>query len=160
MTEDGTILEFHWCFLHGHEACYPLRATVNPVSGLTMQELREKMRLKKDTLRSKGHDVEADEELKAFFEGKSPISPSSLATRSSADGRTPSCSTIKRTTSAMSTLPACTPGYTSTVSFPSAIPPFCTRTTFQTGSRVSSSARFSLPVTSTTRCCQPESMAS
>ena len=44
-----------------------------------MQELREKMRLKTDMLHSKGHimiekweckfrnDVEADEELKAFF---------------------------------------------------------------------------------------------
>ena len=80
VTEDGTILEFHGCFLHGHEACYPRQATVNPVSGLTVQELREKTRLKTDTLRGKGHvviekwecdfrkDVEADEELKAFFE--------------------------------------------------------------------------------------------
>ena len=80
VTKDGTVLEFQGYFFHGHEACYPLRSTVNPVSGLTMQELREKTRLQTDTLRSKGHiiiekwecefrkDIEADEELKAFFE--------------------------------------------------------------------------------------------
>ena len=55
VTEDGTILEFHGCFYHGHEACYPCRSTLNPVSGLTMQELREKMRLKTDMLHGKGH---------------------------------------------------------------------------------------------------------
>ena len=55
VTEDGTILEFQGCFFHGHEACYPRRPTVNPVSGLTMQELWEKTRLKTDMLRSKGH---------------------------------------------------------------------------------------------------------
>ena len=87
VTEDGTILEFHGYFLHCHEACYPRRATVNPVRSLTMQELRQKTRLKTDTLRSKGHvviekwecefrkDVEADEEMKAFFEGYEPYFP-------------------------------------------------------------------------------------
>ena len=86
MTKDCTVLEFG-CFLHGHEACYPWRATVNPVNGLTMQELREKTRIKTDMLRSKGHvvikkwewefrkDVEADEELKAFFKEYEPYFP-------------------------------------------------------------------------------------
>ena len=45
MTEDVTILEFHGCFFHGHQECYPRRATVNPMRSLTMQELREKTRL-------------------------------------------------------------------------------------------------------------------
>ena len=79
MTEDGTVLKFHGGFFHGHVVFYAQCTTVNPVSGLTMQELREK-RLKTDTLRRKGHvviekwecefrkDVEADEELKAFFD--------------------------------------------------------------------------------------------
>ena len=52
-----------------------------------MQELPEKIRLKTDTLRGKGHvviekwecdfrkDVEADEELKAFFEENEPYFP-------------------------------------------------------------------------------------
>ena len=57
VTKDGTILEFHGCFFNGHKACYPRRATVNPMSGLPMQELWEKTRLKTDMLRSKGHIV-------------------------------------------------------------------------------------------------------
>ena len=55
MTEDGTIFEFHGCFFYGQEACYPRCATVNLVSGLTMQELWEKTHLKTKTLCSKGH---------------------------------------------------------------------------------------------------------
>ena len=75
LAEDGTVLRFHGCFLHCHEACYPQRTTINPVSGLTIQELRDKRHLKTDMLRSKGHvmiekyegefrkDVEVDEQL-------------------------------------------------------------------------------------------------
>ena len=52
VTEEGTVLKFHGCFLHAMKrvTC----ATINPVSGLTMQELGGKTRLKTDTLRSKG----------------------------------------------------------------------------------------------------------
>ena len=57
LAEDGAVFEFHRCFYHSHEACYPQRATINPVNGLTMQELREKMRLKTEMLRSKGHTM-------------------------------------------------------------------------------------------------------
>ena len=101
VTEDSTILEFHGCFFDGHEAFYPRRSTVNPVSRLTMQELREKTRHKTDTLHGKGHvmiekweckfrkDVEANEELKAFEKYEC----------CSADGRMPSSSTAKRQTS-------------------------------------------------------------
>ena len=58
--------------------------TVNPMNGLTMQELQEKTRLKTAMFHSKGHtvidkwecefrkDIEADEELKAFFKEYEP----------------------------------------------------------------------------------------
>ena len=60
---------------------------LNPVSGLTMQELWKKTPLKTDMLHSKGHiviekwecefrkDVEADEELKPFFKEYEPYFP-------------------------------------------------------------------------------------
>ena len=84
VAEDGTVYEFHGCFYHGHEACYPRRDTVNPINGLTMKELREKTLLKTERLRSKGHvvvekwecefkkDIADDPELKTFFKEYEP----------------------------------------------------------------------------------------
>ena len=84
--EDGTVYEFHGCFYHGHEDCYP-HPTINPVNGISMEELREKTRIKTDKLREKGHDVvekwecefkkdiKEDDELKQFFKAYEPYTP-------------------------------------------------------------------------------------
>ena len=77
--ETGTILEFQGCYFHGCELCYPNRDTRNPTNGLSMEELRNRTRLKTDKLRQKGKVVLekwecqfkaerlADPELQAFY---------------------------------------------------------------------------------------------
>ena len=87
MDNNGVIYELHGCLWHGHEACYPRRSTVNPVNGITMQELRDKTHFKTDTLRRKGHtviekwecdflrEVKEDALLRAFYHTYLPYFP-------------------------------------------------------------------------------------
>ncbi len=57
VLENGEILEFHGCFWHGHEACYPNGDTINPVNGQSMEDLRHFTKYKCDKLRRKGYVV-------------------------------------------------------------------------------------------------------
>jgi hypothetical protein len=57
VDENNVLYAFHGCFWHGCENCYPDRTTVNPVSQLTMNELRQRTLLQTEILRKKGYTV-------------------------------------------------------------------------------------------------------
>ena len=87
VDEHGVLYEFQGCLFHGCQTCYPNRETLNPITGVTMEELRQKTRLKIDSLRAKGHqvvekwecvfrkEIEASQELKAFHLAYLPYMP-------------------------------------------------------------------------------------
>jgi hypothetical protein len=52
-----TLLEFHGCFFHGCESCYPNQSTINPLIGLKMSDLRERTRVKTESLKALGYNV-------------------------------------------------------------------------------------------------------
>ena len=77
--QNGSILEFQGCFLDGCDAHYPNRATDNPMNGITMEDLHERMRRKTEALRAKGYtmfekwecqfrkDIKENAELQEFY---------------------------------------------------------------------------------------------
>lgn len=83
----GAILEFQGCFYHGCETCYENRSTINPTNGLTMDDLRQRTRLRTEYLRRKGHtviekwecqfraEIKQNDELKSFHQHYLPYEP-------------------------------------------------------------------------------------
>lgn len=77
---NGVLYSFHGCFWHGCEFCYPHTSTMNPVSQLTMKELRENTRVQTECLRKKGYtviekwecefraEIEKNKDLAKFYE--------------------------------------------------------------------------------------------
>jgi len=85
--QNGTIYEFNGCFWHGCETCYERRSTINPVNGISMEELRQRTRLKIQYLRKKGHmvmekwecqfrnEMKEDPALQEFYQYYQPHEP-------------------------------------------------------------------------------------
>jgi hypothetical protein len=85
--QNGTVLEFQGCFFHGCSSCYENRSTVNPICGISMEELRQRTRLKTDYLRRKGHtvvekwecdfrtEIKQNQELQDFYQQYQPHEP-------------------------------------------------------------------------------------
>ena len=83
----GEIYELHGCFYHGCPRCYSSRDTVNPVNGLTMQELYDRTQRKTDDLRRQGkvvhekwecdfkEEIKNNQDLLKFYKKYEPYEP-------------------------------------------------------------------------------------
>lgn len=87
VDENGVLYSFHGCFWHGCESCFPNQKTVNPVSQITMDELRQQTRLQTEILRKKGYtvvekwecefraEIQQDNDLAEFYESYKAYEP-------------------------------------------------------------------------------------
>ena len=85
VDDNGVLYQFHGCFWHGH--CFKDRDCINPVNGMSMNDLYQRTLQRSDRLRSNGYtlvekfecefreEIKQNPELKEIFDAYQPYQP-------------------------------------------------------------------------------------